>query len=200
VPAWGWTPLLPALISTAAVAEARRPLSFFAGPQCDRPAVEDGERFDSGCSVAPALGVRLGFAGFRRLQLEAEGQYSRRTFRSEAFVTDTSVRADFVELALLGAWPVVRSSGGLGVTAVLGPQVGILLGARRPFREVDQDVADELRPADLRIVFALRLSQRTRAGSVFIEGGLQWGLTDLDATNQQQIHSRALVVKLGLER
>jgi hypothetical protein len=171
-------------------------LSFFAGPSCDAPAVEDGERFDSACSVQPVLGAAVSFAGPGRLRLEAEVSYARRSFESKAFVTDTAVRADFLELAALGAWPFHESSRNR-VTALFGPQLGLRLSARRAFREFDQDVTDELHPADLKLVLGLRLSRSTKRGEAFVEGRLGIGLVNLDDTNQQEIHSRGLAVIFG---
>ncbi len=180
--------------------EASLGFSVFAGLLCDAPAVYDERSFDSRCSVEPLVGGRIGWSGLGRARLETEALYSRRSFESPAFVTDTAVRADFLELALLGAWPIHEGSGALRVTAVVGPQVGLRLRARRRFQDVDQDITEELRPADLKIVSGLRLSHRAGRGDVFVEGRLAWGLTDLDDTNEQQIHSRALSIQLGYAR
>ncbi len=171
-------------------------LSFFAGPSCDAPAVEDGERFDSACSIQPLLGAAVTFSGPGRLRLEAEVSYARRSFESPAFVTDTAVRADFLELAALAGWPLHEGSHNR-VTAVFGPQVGLRLSAHRAFREIDQDMTDELRPADLKVVLGVRLSRATRRGEAFVEGRLGIGLTNLDDTNQQEIHSRGVAVIFG---
>jgi hypothetical protein len=187
------------LLAWAFDAEAWGRLSVFAGPSCDAPTVEDGERFDSKCSVQPLLGGAASFSGPGRLGIETEASYSRRSFESSAFVTDTAVRAEFLELALLAAWPL-REGPRYAVVAVAGPQVGLRLSARRRFRGLDQDVTDELRPADLRLVGALRLSRRTGRGVAYLEGRLGFGVTDLDDTNQQQIHSRGVVVLLGFAR
>ncbi len=173
--------------------------SLFAGLQCDAPAVRDGRRFDSSCGVEPLAGGALSFTGFGRLSLETEGQYAGRSFASSAFVTDTAVRSDFLELAFLGAWPFY-DRGAFRLSAVTGPQLGLRLRARRRFRNVDQDVTDELRSADLKIVGGLRLSRRAGAGAVFLEGRLAFGLTDLDDTNQHSIHSRILSIQLGYAR
>lgn len=170
--------------------------SFFGGAQCDAPDVQDGESFESSCSIQPLVGTAVSFSapGPADWRLEGQGQYSRRSFRSTAFATDTNVRADFLELALVGTWPFYRSSSGFRLAAIVGPQLGVLLGAQRRFQDIDQDITDELRSTDFRIVTAIRLSHRR----FFVEGGFAWGLTDLDNTNQQQIHSRGVMVKLGI--
>jgi hypothetical protein len=191
--------LAASLLAWAFDTEAQWRFSVFAGPSCDAPAVEDGERFDSACSVKPLLGAAASFSLPGRLRLKAEASYSRRSFESPAFVTDTPVRADFLDLAFLGAWPI-RDSSRFRVTAVFGPQVGLRLSARRRFRDFDQDVTDELRPAELRFVGGLRLSRRTGRGEAFLEGRLGFGLTKLDGTNQQQILSRGVAVMLGFAR
>ncbi len=190
---------LAGTLAVAAEIEASWKLSVFAGPQCDAPAVEDGERFDSRCSLQPLFGAAASFSGPGRLWLETEASYSLRSFGSSAFVTDTLVRADFLELAFLSAWPL-HESPRYRVTAVAGPQVGFRLSARRPFRDVDQDVTDELREADLRLALALRLSRPIGPVEAFIEGRFAFGITNLDDTNQQEIHSRAVVMKLGFTR
>lgn len=191
--------LAASLLAWAVDTEAQWKFSGFAGPSCDAPSVEDAERFDSACSVQPLLGAAASFPGPGRLRLEAEASYSRRSFESPAFVTETPVRADFLDLAFLLGWPVWESSR-FRVTAVFGPQVGLRLSARRRFRDFDQDITDELRPAELRLVGALRLSRRTGRGEAFLEGRLGYGLTNLDDTNQQQIHSRGVAVMLGFAR
>lgn len=146
--------------------------------------------------MQPLAGARASFPGpgLGDWRLVAEGQYSRRAFASDAFATDTDVRAEFLELALLSQWQFYGSSSGVRLYAVVGPQIGILLRARRQFRGVDHDITDELRSPDFRIAAALRVTYRR----VFVEGGLAWGLTDLDNTNRQQIHSRGVAVKLGI--
>lgn len=178
------------------VAAAELGFSVFAGPQCDAPSVRDGPSFESSCAVQPLVGAAVSFPapGLATWRLEGEGQYARRSFGSDAFATDTHVRTKSLELALLGTRSLYGSSSGFRLSAVFGPQLGILLRARRRFRDVDQDVTDQLRPAELRIVTAVRL----RRERFFVEGGFAWGLTDLDDTNQQQIHSRDVVVKLGV--
>jgi len=171
-------------------------LSVFAGLTCDAPAVEDGRSFDSRCAVSPLVGGAFTFSGPHRVRLEAEGAYARRSFESSAFVTDTAVRADFLELAFLGE-RAIHERGPFRLSVVASPQVGLRLRARRRFREVDQDVTDELREADLKIIVGLRLARRLGGGAVFVEGRFGWGLTDLDGTNQHQIHSRAISIQLG---
>ena len=191
--------LAASLLAWAVDTEADWRLSVFAGPSCDAPAVEDGASFDSRCSVQPLLGAAASVSGPGRWRFETEATYSRRSFESSAFVTDNAVRAEFLELALLAAWPL-REGSSYRITAVLGPQVGLRLRARRRFRDVDQDVTDELRPADLKLVGALRLSRRTGRGEAFLEGRLGFGVTNLDDTNQQEIHSRGFAVKVGFAR
>lgn len=178
------------------VASAELSIAVIGGAQCDAPAVSDGASFSSTCSLQPLAGAALGFPfpGPRQLSLEVEGQYARRSFGSEAFATDTEVRATFIELALLGTWSFYESASGLRLGAVAGPQIGILQDAHRRFRDVDQDVKDLFRPADFKLVTALRVTRRRLSA----EGGVAWGLTNLDDTNQQEIRSRALYFKLGL--
>jgi hypothetical protein len=180
--------------------EARPRLGLFGGLQCDVPAVEDVVGFASSCSVTPLVGIAASFAAPRSLRLEAEAAYSRRSFASTAFVTDTDVRVELVELGLLTDFLIHESRGGFRISALGGPELGVVLHARRRFREVDQDISEELRPAEFRLRGALRLTHPAGGFDLFVEGGLAWGLTDLDDTNQQQIHSRDIVFKLGVIR
>ncbi|HEY7697542.1 MAG TPA: hypothetical protein VIE88_03960 [Vicinamibacteria bacterium] len=110
-------------------------------------------------------------------------------------MTDTAVRADFLELAFLGE-RAIYERGAFRFSLVAGPQVGLRLRARRRF-DVDQDVTGELREADLKIVCGLRLARRLGEGAVFVEGRFGCDLTDLDDTKQNQIHSRAIWIQLG---
>ena len=175
-------------------------LSFFAGAQCDAPAVEDGSSFESSCSVRPLAGAALRFRGPGRLRLEAEGQFSRRSFRSPAFVTDTSVRADFLEMAPLGVFRFRALSARWSLGAVAGPQVGFRLRARRRFRDVDEDVTSQLREADLKGVFGVRLTRSMGPAEILLEGRFVWGWTDLDDTGQHRIAPRTWGVRVGFAR
>jgi hypothetical protein len=192
--------ILALALGVSRESEARPRFAIFAGAQCDAPAVEDGQSFDSGCSMAPLAGFAAGFRPPGPLGLEALASYARRSFTSPAFVTDTAVRVDFLEVALEGTLVIHSSPGGFRVTALGGPELGVVLRARRLFRDVDQDIANELRQADFRLVALLRLSRHASAVEVFVESGVAWGLTNLDDTNQQTIHSRAFLIRLGVAR
>jgi hypothetical protein len=193
-----WVVLLSFGLSARSYARPR--FGAFAGGQCDAPAVEDVERFDSSCSMVPFFGLLTLFDGPRSLGLEGRAAYSGRSFSSTAFVTETPVRMRLVELAFFALVPIHETSGGFRFTALAGPEVGFVLEVHRRFRDVDQDITEELRPADFRLRGALRVSRQIGSFDIFFQGGLAWGLTDLDDTNQQQIHSRAVLFEVGVTR
>jgi hypothetical protein len=182
------------------IAEAGVGLAIAGGAQLDTPRVWDGRSFSSEGSVEPVAGVALRWPPHGSWGAELEGAYARRSFASDAFVTDTPVRADFIEWSLLGVWRERGSQGRWAVSALLGPQLGARLRARRRFRDVDQDVTNELRETDLKALAALRLSRSKGPLEVYLEGRLAWGLTNLDDTNQQRIHARSVGLRLGLAR
>ena len=173
--------------------------SLFTGLTCDAPAVDDGRSFDSSCSVELLAGGSVRLPRLDRIRLEAEARFERRSFESSAFVTNTLVRTEFLELALLSDWPFLEG-GRFRLSAVAGPELGLRLRARRRFGDVDQDVTDELLPADLKVVGGLRVSGRTGRGAIFVEGRFGFGLTNLDDTSQQSLHSRALSFLFGYSR
>jgi hypothetical protein len=187
------------LLAMVGKAQADVGFSAFAGFQCDKPAVRDGGAFDSRCSFQPVLGVGAAWPAQTAWQGALELRHSRRHFASSAFVTDTPVRAQFIDFSVLAVWRV-RQRERWSVAAVGGAQLGFLVAARRRFRDIDQDVTNEFREADLQAVRGLRLSRSAGRGRMYVEGRVGWGLTDLDNTNQQQIHARTFVATLGYSR
>jgi hypothetical protein len=129
-----------------------------------------------------------------------EVAFGRRRSASPAFVTDTPVVADFLEVGLLAAWRAGPAERAWRFRMEAGPQVGILLRARRRFRDVDQDITDELQHKDLKAVLGVRVERRAGGGWLVLGTRFAWGLTDLDTTNQQQIRARIWVFLLGYER
>lgn len=126
-----------------------------------------------------------------------EASLARREFSSAAFVTDTPVVADFVELGLLALRRLRSEAATWQAHALSGAQLGFRLRARRRFRDVDQDVTDELREADVKALVGLRAARRGARGELFMDLRWLFGLTNLDATNQQQIRARSWVLLLG---
>ena len=179
--------------------EADSSWSVFGGFQCDTPRIRDGgDRFESTCAVAPLAGGGFELAGPWKSRFETSASFARRSFASTALVTDTNVRADYLELALRTALPVYGSDVSWRLRVLVGPQLGILLRARRRFRDVDQDVSDELRSTDIKLVAAVRIERTLGTRAFFAEAGFGWGLVDIDDTNQQEIRSRNLAVRLGI--
>ena len=72
--------------------------------------------------MAPLAGFAAGFRPPGPLGLEALASDARRSFTSPAFVTDTAVRVDFLEVALEGTLVIHSSPGGFRVTALGGPE------------------------------------------------------------------------------
>jgi hypothetical protein len=186
--------LLPA---APAVAEVR--WGAGAGTQSDAPLVSDGRRFESKGGLAPVAGVFLAWSSDAGWGGQLAADLARREFASPAFPTDTPVVADFLELGVHGRWRA-WNGGGWEAWVAAGPQVGFRLRARRRFRELDQDVTEELREADFKIALRLLAARRWGGGQLFLEGRLAFGITDLDATNQQEIRPRILGICIGYGR
>ncbi len=188
------------LLSTSVAAAAGVTLAAVAGVHCDKPAVRDGSGFPSACAPRPMAGGAIGWAAHSRWRVDLEAIFAPRRFTSQAFVSNDAVRVDVLETAVIAGWRLRPAPAGWDLTIRGGPQVGSRLRARRRFRDVDEDITDQLREADLKLLVALRMSKRIGGASLLLEGRVGWGLTDLDNTNQQQIRSRAVGMLVGYAR
>lgn len=188
---------MPLLLAIAEPGAAAVTWGVQAGVQRDAPQVRDVREFPSDGSWAPVSGAFVGWEPRGRWSARAETAFARRRFASPAFVTDMPVVADFLEAGLLALWRPGPATRRWALSLEAGPQVGFRLRARRRFRDVDQDVTGELREADLKAVVGLGAAHRR---GPFLTVRFAFGMTDLDATNQQQIRARALVLLLGYRR
>ncbi|HET7292074.1 MAG TPA: outer membrane beta-barrel protein [Vicinamibacteria bacterium] len=195
-------PAIAALAMTAAPPCAADSFGYGAliGLQHDSPAVDDeGQDFGSDGSWKPLAGALVSWHG-AAWGAETRAYYGQRAFASSAFPTDTPVRVDFLELGLVAMRGLGSATGRWTRELFTGPQTGLRLRARRSFRDVDQDVTDQFREADLKWVAGFRVGRRAGTSQLFLDGSLAWGLTNLDSTNQQEIHSRLLSFSIGWRR
>lgn len=188
------------LVTLVSAAPALAGWGLEAGVQRDAPSVRDLREFGSHGSPAFFAGAFAAWRPQARWSARLEAAYARRRFSSSAFVTDTPVVADFLEIGLFGAWLPGPRDRAWRFRVELGPEVGVRLRARRRFRDVDQDVADELRSADLKVVLGVWVERAWGSGRLFLSPRFGLGLTDLDATNQQQIRARTAALVVGYER